>query len=53
MELYIIPSVGNTPAPPPGMLVTGHFNQGPRYRTHREHGTRYWLLVSTRRGHGR
>ena len=28
----------NTPAPPPGMLVTGHFRKGPRYTTYRELG---------------
>ncbi len=43
----------NTPAPPPGMLVTGHFHRGPRYATYREHGTRDWLLVHTVRGRGR
>ncbi len=43
----------DTPAPPPGMLVTGHFHKGPRYTTYREHGTRDWLLVHTLSGHGR
>ena len=43
----------NTPAPPPGTLVTGHFNRGPRYATYREHGTRDWVLVSSVSGHGR
>ncbi|MDB6126118.1 MAG: Arabinose operon transcriptional regulator AraC [Verrucomicrobia bacterium] len=48
-----MPTRANTPAPPPGMLVTGHFNKGPRYMTYREHGTRDWLLVYTVSGHGR
>jgi AraC family transcriptional regulator of arabinose operon len=48
-----MPPRTNTPAPPPGMLVTGHFHQGPRYRTRREQGTRDWLLTSTVSGHGR
>jgi len=43
----------NTPAPPPGALVTGHFRNGPRYAIHREQGTRDWLLIHTLGGHGR
>ena len=43
----------NTPAPPPGTLVTGHFDKGPRYATFRESGTRDWLLVYTLGGRGR
>lgn len=43
----------NTPAPPPGMLVTGHFHKGPRYSTFRAHGTQDWLLVHTVSGAGR
>ena len=43
----------NTPAPPPGMLVTGRFDKGPRYHTFRAHGTRDWLLIFTRNGCGR
>ena len=43
----------NTPAPPPGVLVTGHFHKGPRYSTFRAHGTRDWLLVLTVSGAGR
>lgn len=42
-----------TPAPPAGPLVTGHFLKGPRYVTYREHGTHDWLLVYTASGHGR
>lgn len=42
-----------TPAPPAGPLVTGHFIKGPRYVTYRENGTNDWLLVYTAGGHGR
>lgn len=42
-----------TPSPPPGPLVTGHFRKGPRYATYREQGTRDWLLVYTVSGAGR
>ena len=42
-----------TPAPPAGSLVTGHFIKGPRYATYRERGTHDWLLVYTASGHGR
>lgn len=48
-----MPHRANTPAPPAGPLVTGHFREGPRYATYREHGTRDWLLVLTVSGHGR
>jgi len=43
----------DTPAPLPGLLVTGHFHKGPRYATYREHGTDDWLLVYTVGGRGR
>ncbi|MBS0631243.1 MAG: AraC family transcriptional regulator [Verrucomicrobia bacterium] len=43
----------DTPSPPPGPLITGHFSKGPRYATYREHGTRDWLLVYTLSGSGR
>lgn len=48
-----MPARANTPAPPPGMLVTGHFHKGPRYSTYRAQGTRDWLLTYTLSGHGR
>jgi AraC family transcriptional regulator, arabinose operon regulatory protein len=41
-----------TPAPPPGQLVTGHFRVGAGYSTYRERGTRDWLLVCTISGSG-
>lgn len=43
----------DTPSPPPGPLVAGHFRKGPRYVTYRANGTRDWLLVYTLSGHGR
>jgi AraC family transcriptional regulator of arabinose operon len=43
----------DTPAPPPGPLVTGHFRKGPRFTTYREQGTNDWLLIYNQSGHGR
>ena len=43
----------DTPSPPPGPLVAGHFRKGPRYATYRGQGTRDWLLVCTVGGQGR
>jgi AraC family transcriptional regulator of arabinose operon len=43
----------DTPAPPAGPLVTGHFHKGPRYATYRAEGTHDWLLVHTTGGQGR
>lgn len=48
-----MPRPSETPAPPAGPLVTGHFLKGPRYATYREHGTHDWLLVYTASGRGR
>lgn len=48
-----MPARPNTPAPPPGPLITGHFHKGPRYGTFRAHGTRDFLLVYTVGGRGR
>ncbi len=42
-----------TPAPPPGVLVAGHFRQGADYAVHRARGTRDWLLTYTAAGAGR
>ncbi len=41
-----------TPAPPPGVLVAGHFREGPDYRMRRARGTRDWLLTYTAAGAG-
>lgn len=43
----------DTPAPPPGILLAGHFHEPPGYRTWREAGTRDWLLTYTLAGAGR
>lgn len=43
----------NTPAPPPGPLITGTYREGPRFNTFREHGTNDWLLVYNLSGHAR
>lgn len=48
-----MPDRKNSPAPPPGPLVAGHFKMGSRYSTFREKGTRDWLLVYTVSGGGR
>ncbi len=42
-----------TPAPPAGRLVAGHFSRGPRYFAYRQNGTQDWLLTYTIRGSGR
>jgi AraC family transcriptional regulator of arabinose operon len=42
----------DTPAPPPGVLVAGHFRQGAEYRVRRRRGTRDWLLTYTVAGAG-
>lgn len=43
----------DTPAPPPGPLITGTYRQGPRFNTYREHGTGDWVLVYNLSGHAR
>ena len=48
-----MPRQPDTPSPPPGPLVTGHFYKGPRYGTYREQGTRDFLLIYTLGGCGR
>ncbi len=47
------PALVETPAPPPGVLVAGHFDQGDDYATRRSAGTRDWLLAYTTAGAGR
>jgi AraC family transcriptional regulator of arabinose operon len=42
----------NTPAPEPGILVSGHFTQPYGYHTYRSHGTQDWLITFTLRGNG-
>jgi AraC family transcriptional regulator of arabinose operon len=41
-----------TPAPAPGVLVTGHYRMGPGYRTYRPGGSGSWLITYTIRGRG-
>ncbi|MFJ8487340.1 helix-turn-helix domain-containing protein [Streptomyces sp. NPDC094038] len=40
------------PAPPPGMVVTGRYDEGPGYRVNRPEGASSWLLTWTTDGHG-
>ncbi|MGI8913419.1 MAG: helix-turn-helix domain-containing protein [Chloroflexota bacterium] len=47
------PAMHDTPAPPPGLLVAGHFRQGAGYATQRRNGTRDWLIAYTVAGTGR
>lgn len=44
---------GDTPAPPPGLLVADFFTQGPGYHSRRRAGTQDWLVTYTRGGCGR
>ncbi|MCS7458794.1 helix-turn-helix domain-containing protein [Paenibacillus doosanensis] len=41
-----------TAAPPPGILVSGHFRQAHGYQTHRSFGTKDWLITFTLSGTG-
>ncbi|MFE3169056.1 helix-turn-helix domain-containing protein [Streptomyces sp. NPDC059224] len=40
------------PAPPPGTVVTGHYDQGPGYRVNRPEGSASWLFTWTTDGLG-
>ncbi|WP_369221004.1 helix-turn-helix domain-containing protein [Streptomyces sp. R39] len=40
------------PAPPPGMVVTGRYDEGPGYRVNRPAGSSSWLLTWTTEGRG-
>ncbi|MFK0150966.1 helix-turn-helix domain-containing protein [Streptomyces sp. NPDC090499] len=40
------------PAPPPGMVVTGRYDEGPGYRINRPEGASSWLLTWTTDGSG-
>ncbi|MEU2423393.1 helix-turn-helix domain-containing protein [Streptomyces sp. NPDC007851] len=40
------------PAPPPGVVVTGRYDQGPGYRVNRPQGSGSWLLIWTTHGGG-
>jgi AraC family transcriptional regulator of arabinose operon len=41
------------PSPPPGLVVVGHFDQGPGYGAHRPWGSDSWLFTWTTAGRGR
>ncbi|MFD3501300.1 helix-turn-helix domain-containing protein [Streptomyces sp. NPDC058676] len=41
------------PAPPPGLVVVGHFDQMPGYGVHRPRGADSWLFTWTTGGQGR
>jgi AraC family transcriptional regulator, arabinose operon regulatory protein len=43
----------NAPAPAPGILLAGHFNQPPGYHIQRSRGTHDWLMMFTLAGRGR
>jgi AraC family transcriptional regulator, arabinose operon regulatory protein len=44
--------IAETGGPPPGILVSGHFDERPGYRAHRSHGRADWLIKYTLRGQG-
>ncbi|CAL9281507.1 Arabinose operon regulatory protein [Streptomyces sp. enrichment culture] len=44
---------GGDPAPPPGLVVLGHFDQPPGYGVSRPHGSASWLFTWTTAGRGR
>jgi AraC family transcriptional regulator, arabinose operon regulatory protein len=44
--------IGETAGPPPGVLVSGHFDERPGYRAFRAHGRADWLVKYTLRGEG-
>src|ERR1700738_4118812 len=41
-----------TAGPPPGVLVSGHFDERPGYRAYRSHGRADWLVKYTLAGQG-
>jgi AraC family transcriptional regulator of arabinose operon len=45
-------AIAETGGPPPGILVSGHFDERPGYRAHRAHGRADWLIKYTLRGQG-
>jgi len=44
--------IAETGGPPPGILVSGHFDERPGYRTYRSRGRADWLIKYTLRGQG-
>ncbi len=47
-----IREMDETGGPPPGILVSGHFDERPGYRAYRSHGRADWLVKYTLRGQG-
>lgn len=37
-------AIVETGGPPPGILVSGHFDERPGYRAYRSHGRADWLI---------
>jgi AraC family transcriptional regulator of arabinose operon len=50
--LYNFAMLAETHAPPPDILVTGHFNELPGYAVYRSHGSGNWLITYTLKGQG-
>ncbi|MFI7407135.1 helix-turn-helix domain-containing protein [Streptomyces sp. NPDC049627] len=46
-------AAAGVPAPPPGLVVVGHFDQPPGYRIERPRGADSWLFTWTTGGQGR
>ncbi|MFE4669889.1 helix-turn-helix transcriptional regulator [Streptomyces sp. NPDC056716] len=51
-ELSVAAAPGN-PSPPPGLVVAGHYDQGPGYTVSRPGGADSWLFTWTTGGRGR
>jgi AraC family transcriptional regulator, arabinose operon regulatory protein len=47
-----VEEIAETAGPPPGVLVTGHFDERPGYRAYRSRGRADWLIKYTLRGEG-
>ncbi|MFF8970083.1 helix-turn-helix domain-containing protein [Streptomyces sp. NPDC014995] len=47
------PAAPGDPSPPPGLVVVGHFDQGPGYGANRPRGSDSWLFTWTTGGRGR
>ncbi|WP_426567672.1 helix-turn-helix domain-containing protein [Streptomyces canus] len=48
-----VTAVSGHPSPPPGLVVVGHFDQGPDYGANRPRGSDSWLFTWTTAGRGR
>ncbi|MET9075111.1 helix-turn-helix domain-containing protein [Streptomyces sp. NPDC004232] len=47
-----VTAAAGAPSPPPDLVVTGRYDQGPGYRVHRPGGSASWLFTFTTGGHG-